>query len=270
MHRVIALVGRIVDLPFKVAAIGLITLYRYTLSAFAGRTCRHLPTCSEYTAEAIWTFGFWPGGWMGLARFSRCRPGGTHGYDPVPEALPPEAHWYAPWRYGRWKAGNAAAPQRKRTDTASRLIKASPERVYAALVDPEALVEWLPPKGMTARLEAWDMREGGRYRMVLGYGDVSAARPKSAAGADIVEGRFVELVPGRRVVQAVDFVSDDPAFAGTMTMRWLLEPAGEGTQLTILAEDVPAGISAEDHDAGLRVSLENLALHLDRAPPAIG
>ena len=93
----------VVDFPFKVLAVGLITLYRYTLSALVGRSCRHMPTCSEYTAEAIWTFGFWPGSWMGLARFTRCRPGGTHGFDPVPEALPENARWYLPWRYGRWR-----------------------------------------------------------------------------------------------------------------------------------------------------------------------
>jgi putative membrane protein insertion efficiency factor len=92
-----------VDLPFKVFSVGLIVLYRYTFSAIAGRTCRHLPTCSEYTQEAIWTFGFWPGGWMGLARFVRCRPGGTHGYDPVPQALPASGRWYLPWRYGHWR-----------------------------------------------------------------------------------------------------------------------------------------------------------------------
>ena len=103
MDRFIRGFWRIVDLPFKVLAVGLITLYRYTLSAFVGRSCRHLPTCSEYTAAAIWKFGFWPGGWMGFSRFSRCRPGGTHGFDPVPETIPPGAHWYVPWRYGRWK-----------------------------------------------------------------------------------------------------------------------------------------------------------------------
>lgn len=103
MDRVIALFWQVVDLPFKFAAVFLITLYRYTLSMFLGRSCRHLPTCSEYTRDAIWTFGFWPGGWMGLARFVRCRPGGTHGYDPVPEAVPVSARWYAPWGYGRWK-----------------------------------------------------------------------------------------------------------------------------------------------------------------------
>ena len=72
----------------KLVAVTLIQIYRYTLSAFVGRTCRHAPTCSEYTRDAIWQHGFWPGGWMGLARVVRCRPGGTHGYDPVPGADP--------------------------------------------------------------------------------------------------------------------------------------------------------------------------------------
>jgi putative membrane protein insertion efficiency factor len=96
-------VRRWLDLPFRATAIGLIVLYRYTLSAFVGRSCRHLPTCSEYTQEAISRFGFWPGGWMGFARFVRCRPGGSHGYDAVPTGVPAGAHWYLPWRYGRWR-----------------------------------------------------------------------------------------------------------------------------------------------------------------------
>lgn len=96
-------IGRVVDWPFKVIAVSLITIYRYTLSALAGRTCRHLPTCSEFTRDAIWMHGFWPGGWMGAARIYRCGPRGTHGYDPVPEALPSGAHWYMPWTYGRWR-----------------------------------------------------------------------------------------------------------------------------------------------------------------------
>ena len=103
MDRAIAVFWQVIDLPFKILSVLLITIYRYTLSAFAGRTCRHLPTCSEYTSDAIWRFGFWPGGWMGLARFVRCRPGGTHGYDPVPAAVPETARWYRPWTYGRWK-----------------------------------------------------------------------------------------------------------------------------------------------------------------------
>ena len=92
-----------VDLPFKLAAVGLIVAYRYSFSAFAGRHCRHLPSCSEFTQHAIWRHGFWPGGWMGAARIWRCRPHGTHGYDPVPEALPAGGRWYLPWKYGRWR-----------------------------------------------------------------------------------------------------------------------------------------------------------------------
>jgi putative membrane protein insertion efficiency factor len=81
---------------------GLILVYRYTLSSVFGRTCRHLPTCSEYADNAIARFGLWVGAWMALARFWRCRPGGTHGFDPVPATLPPGSRWYRPWRYGRW------------------------------------------------------------------------------------------------------------------------------------------------------------------------
>jgi len=81
---------------------GLILVYRYSLSSIVGRTCRHLPTCSEYADVAIGRFGFWRGGWMALARFVRCGPLGTHGFDPVPEILPADARWYRPWRYGRW------------------------------------------------------------------------------------------------------------------------------------------------------------------------
>lgn len=89
--------------PFAILAIVPIRLYRLTLSAFVGRTCRHLPTCSEYAEEAILRHGVWRGGWLALARFARCRPGGSDGYDPVP-ALADEHHpWWAPWRYGRWR-----------------------------------------------------------------------------------------------------------------------------------------------------------------------
>src|ERR671921_1466532 len=107
-----------------------------------------------------------------------------------------------------------------RTDSASRVVAAPPARVYAALVDDEALAAWLPPAGMTARFERFDPRPGGSYRLVLTYTDAAAASGKSTPDSDIVEARYVALVPGVRVVQAVDFASDDPAFAGTMTMTW--------------------------------------------------
>lgn len=79
-------------------------LYRYTLSALIGRTCRHMPSCSEYMIEAVNRHGIWAGGWMGFARICRCRPGGTSGLDFVCESLPPDAHMLAPWRYGLWRS----------------------------------------------------------------------------------------------------------------------------------------------------------------------
>ncbi len=84
------------------AGIGLIKVYRATLSPFLGRQCRYLPTCSEYTEEAIRRFGLWAGLWIGFARIQRCGPFGASGFDPVPEAPLPGAAWYAPWRYGHW------------------------------------------------------------------------------------------------------------------------------------------------------------------------
>ncbi len=98
-----AVVGRSVfgQLP-GLAGIGLIRLYRVTLSPLIGQQCRYLPTCSSYTEEAIRRHGLWAGFWMGLARFQRCGPNGASGYDPVPATKRPAARWYVPWRYGFW------------------------------------------------------------------------------------------------------------------------------------------------------------------------
>jgi putative membrane protein insertion efficiency factor len=82
--------------------IGLIRVYKLTLSPFIGQNCRYLPTCSSYGEECIRRYGLWAGGWMTLARFQRCGPFGASGYDPVPEELPSEGRWYRPWAYGRW------------------------------------------------------------------------------------------------------------------------------------------------------------------------
>jgi uncharacterized protein YndB with AHSA1/START domain len=149
-----------------------------------------------------------------------------------------------------------------RTDTASRVIAAPPERVYAAFVDPEALTAWLPPDGMTASFERFDAWPGGSYRLVLTYADPSRARGKATADSDVVEARFVEVVPDARVVQEVDFVSDDAAFAGTMVMTWGVTAVDGGTRVDITADDVPDGISAEEHAVGLASSLANLAGYL--------
>ncbi len=63
---------------------GLIRAYQLLISPLLGPRCRHLPSCSEYTAEAIALHGPVRGGWMGLRRIVRCNPWGTSGYDPVP------------------------------------------------------------------------------------------------------------------------------------------------------------------------------------------
>lgn len=149
-----------------------------------------------------------------------------------------------------------------RTDAAARIIAAAPERVYDALVDPVDVAAWLPPDGMTGRFEWFDARPGGTYRLVLTYDDTSTARGKTTSDSDVVDVRFVELVRGERVVQAVDFESEDPDHAGTMTMRWQLTATEGGTRVEIRAENVPVGISAEDHAAGLASSLANLDAHL--------
>jgi uncharacterized protein YndB with AHSA1/START domain len=100
--------------------------------------------------------------------------------------------------------------------------------------------------------------------MVLTYPDASGAPGKATADSDIVEARFVDIVPGERVVQAVDFVSDDPAYTGIMTMTWEVTADDAGTRVDIVAENVPDGISAEDHAAGLASSLMNLAAYVER------
>lgn len=66
-----------------------------------GARCQHEPTCSQYGAECLARHGWWPGLWMLIARLMRCRPGGSSGWDPAPQAVPKAPFW-APWRYGDW------------------------------------------------------------------------------------------------------------------------------------------------------------------------
>lgn len=151
-----------------------------------------------------------------------------------------------------------------RTDSASRVVKAPLSRVFEALVDPEALVQWLPPSRMTGRFEHFDPQPGGSYRMVLTYSDPPAQGGKSNADADVVEGRFVEIEPDERVVQTVDFASANAIFGGTMTMTWSVTRVDGGTRVELRADDVPVGISAADHAEGMNSSLQNLADYLAR------
>jgi hypothetical protein len=62
-----------------------VRIYQYSISPLFGSHCRHTPTCSQYTVEAIQTWGPIKGIWLGMKRISKCHPWGTSGYDPVPE-----------------------------------------------------------------------------------------------------------------------------------------------------------------------------------------
>ena len=87
-----------------------IRLYQLTLSAFVGRHCRHLPTCSEYAKEALARHGAWAGLWLGLFRVLRCHPLGTHGFDPVPEHVSRRE-----WRFWRYRLfGHCAGKSAKK------------------------------------------------------------------------------------------------------------------------------------------------------------
>jgi uncharacterized protein YndB with AHSA1/START domain len=148
----------------------------------------------------------------------------------------------------------------RRIDSASLLIAASPETIYRAFVDPEAWPRWLPPEGMTGHIYEFDARPGGAYRMALIYRDDDHPNAgKTSDDTDVVQGRFVELIPNERVVQSVTFESNDPRFSGEMKMTWALSPADGGTKVSIICENVPEGIRKEDHDVGLRSTLKNLA-----------
>jgi len=156
-----------------------------------------------------------------------------------------------------------------RSTRTSRLIRAAPDAVYGAFVDPEALIEWLPPAGMTGRLHSFDGRPGGGFEMSLYYSpDERLHRGKTAEREDRVSVRFIEMTPPRRIVESVRFVSDDSAFHGAMTLTVSIEPRREGSEVTLAFDNLPPGLSAEDNDLGARLSLEQLARRLETTPPS--
>lgn len=150
-----------------------------------------------------------------------------------------------------------------RTDTASIVVAAPPDAVYRAFADPDALMAWLPPEGMSGRVLDHDFREGGRYRIELTYAETAPfGVGKTTGRTDISTGRFLALEPGKRIVQSVTFESSDASFAGEMVMTWSFEALPAATRVTVTAENVPPGIRQADHEAGLRASLANLARYL--------
>jgi uncharacterized protein YndB with AHSA1/START domain len=117
---------------------------------------------------------------------------------------------------------------------------------------------------MTGSVLAFSFREGGAYRMRLTYDEAQRTLGKTSENADQVEVRFVKLVPNERIEQTVAFDSEDPAFSGQMRMTWILASARSGTLVTVRCEDVPTGIRPQDHQAGLKSTLDNLAAFAER------
>src|SRR5689334_8410749 len=114
----------------------------------------------------------------------------------------------------------------------SRVISARPEQLYEAFTDPAALVAWLPPAEMTGKIHAFEARVGGGYRMSLFYPpDERAFRGKTSEKEDMVEVRFVALERPRRIVEAVSFVTTDPALLGEITLTVTFKPTSGGTEV---------------------------------------
>jgi len=155
--------------------------------------------------------------------------------------------------------GRFEAVMTERVDRAEKVIAASAATIFHALTNRDSVAQWLPPDGATGEIHEFEARPGGPFRMTLHFNTGRTSEGKTTADSDTVNGRFVRLVPDSLVDQAVEFESDDPAFAGTMRMLWSLEPQGEASTLVrVEAHDVPRGIGRADHMEGLRSSLNNL------------
>src|SRR3954463_3388403 len=99
----------------------------------------------------------------------------------------------------------------------SRHVNAPRAIVYRALLDARAVATWMVPTGMTSHVHAFDAREGGFFRISLTY-DAPDAKGKSGAHADTYHGRFIQLIANQRVVEVMEFETEDPAMRGEMTI----------------------------------------------------
>jgi uncharacterized protein YndB with AHSA1/START domain len=151
-----------------------------------------------------------------------------------------------------------------RSTRTSQLVHAPREAVYRAFIQPEAVAAWLAPDTMRGRVETFEPRAGGMFRMSLTYlNPEDAPHGKTSAGTDTFEGKFVDLIPNTKIVWSVTWESDQPEFAGEMRVIWTLADADGGTDVTVLFEDIPAGIRLEDNELGSRQSLRKLAAYVE-------
>lgn len=139
-----------------------------------------------------------------------------------------------------------------------RVLRAPPERVYRAFLDPGAMVKWLPPHGFTGQVHEMDVRVGGRYRM--SFTNFSQGQSHAFGG------EYLELVPGERIVHTDRF--DAPGPSGEMKTSITLKAVFCGTELNVVQEGIPAMIPAEACHLGWQESLQLLALLVEAEIPA--
>ena len=139
----------------------------------------------------------------------------------------------------------------------SRHIRAPRSLVYRALLDGEAVQQWMVPDGMTSRVHWFDARERGAFRISLTYDLPSVG--KTSPQADSFSGSFVKLVPDSEVVQVVEFDTEDPSMQGEMTITYVLVDADDGTDLIGLHENLPPGVWPADNELGWRMSIDKLS-----------
>ena len=130
-----------------------------------------------------------------------------------------------------------------------RVLRATPERVYRAFLDPDAKVKWLPPNGFTGKVHHMDARVGGSYKM--SFTNFTTGKSHSFGG------QYVELTPHERIRYTDKF--DDPNLAGAMQVTVSLKKVSFGTEVNITQEGVPDIIPAEACYLGWQESLALLA-----------
>ncbi len=145
-----------------------------------------------------------------------------------------------------------------RSTRVSRHVKAPRAKVYAALIDANAVARWKVPAGMTCHVHEFEGREGGTIRISLTY-DASGDAGKTTAHTDTYRGRFVELTPNERVVEVDEFETADPALRGEMKITISLVDSDGGTDVLGVHEGLPPGVSIADNQAGWQSSLARLA-----------
>ncbi|GAA0375367.1 SRPBCC family protein [Bowmanella denitrificans] len=138
-----------------------------------------------------------------------------------------------------------------------RVLRAAPDKVYRAFIDPDAMVKWLPPHGFTGKVHEMDAKVGGGYKMSF----CNFATGKSHAFG----GRYLELKPGELIRYTDQF--DDPNMPGQMQVTVQLREVLCGTELNILQEGLPEAIPTEFCYAGWQESLALLALLVEADIP---